>query len=872
MSRDRIHSPYPWNYPYPYFSGYGRFLFVLLFSSLIFLVPIQASLLPPTDYEYSWIERQQVNFLNQKVLVDVEEAVGQKDWEKAERLYREALRNDPNSNTLRARLMTVLAESGQYDRALKEAYQQLSKYPDYPPLLHFIGVLEEQQENLPAAQKAWRRLVSLPGTPDNILLYASKSLYPTVVQERDRELALQLASIWASLEPGYDSYLQHASSLWKAGQRSQAIDVLTEAIPMGNDEQKEDGAFYLSYILIHVGRGEEAIPYLQQIARTSPDSTARYRSAMQLAHLHYNLREMGKARDWLDAAADQGDKDDSWKELYAQTIIEEGDVEKTLSAMGEFFDAEQASFLMLLSFQFMQRGFDGLAYYFIKDAEDKKGLPEGMEAEYWSNRAYMAERQNEYEDVASSMDEALIRDSSRLDWKIVRLRALFLLGDTTVALREAQQLETELLQQPSSPENQNLLNETIDFIASGHLAQEDYRETLRTVRNSLSVYTGTGLFRYQALAYYHLGEYEDAEKAFQQYFDRVSAPDPDVWIEYAFLQEKRKEWETAIEIFTAAVQAHPFDLQSLKALTYVYAKAIENDEALESAKASIDLESETLPSAFGQDRRRIKQGLLDMKTLVGDLQKTWQFQAFANYNEFLGGENQTFVSPEGGLPAELGGQISYRPPVIGFRDYRTFDIFLRAIGQFDKNSLRPKRESWQGGLGGEWKPFKTWSYVTSLEYLFKIGSNARRGWLWRNRGSFNIGDYPREEETLWLTLVLYGEVAWYWDTDFNEDELALFTEDRLGISWRLRDNLSLTFPQIQGTIRYVPRGYTVDSSYLFGGLGANLRLAQKEKQYTTNSWYTDVYLHYDWGRYLDEDARMTGSRFRGWAAGIRFYR
>lgn len=848
----------------------------LFFSTIVcllfFSLSVLALPLPPTDHEYTWLERQRVNFLNQQLIVDIEEKVGTQKWDEAEKLFREALANDPNNNELRSRFMIMLSESGQYDQALRLAYEQKKKYPKYPRLLHFIGVLEEKKGNHEAAHAVWRELVSIPGTPDDILLYAAKSLYPQATLEKNRELALQLAEIWALQEPSYDSYLQYASSLWKAGRRTEAINILKEAVEKGSPSQREESSFHLAYILIHVGREEEALPYLRYIATQSPDSSARYQAAMQKAHLHYNLRQMGLARDWLDQASQAGPKDEAWRELYGQTILEEGNLDKTLAAVGEIFDADQASFLMLLSFQFLQRGFDGLAYYFIQKAEEKESLPARLEPEYWSNRAYMAERQNEYEDVLLSMDQALLYDPSRFDWKIVRLRALFLLGDSDVALREARQLEQELLEQPASPENQKLLNETIDFIASGHLAREEYRDTIRTARQSHSVYTGSGLYRYLGLAYYHMEEYDESEEAFQEFFRRNPDPDPDVWIEYGFLQEKRKEWEVAIEIFTAAVQKHPFDLQSQKALAFVYTKAIENDEALESAKAAIDLESETVPSAFNPDRRRIRQNLLDMKTLVGNLQKTWTFQAFANYNEFLGGSNQTFISPDVGLPAELGGQISYRPPVIGFRDYRTFDIFLRAIGQFDKNSLRPLKDRWQGGIGGEWKPFKTWNYVTSLEYLFKIGSQSRYGWLWRNRGSFNVGDYPREEETYWLTLVLFGDIAWYWDRDFNEDELALFTEDRLGISWRIRDNVSITFPQIQGTIRYVPRGYTEESSYLFGGIGANLRIAEREKQYTTNTWYTDLYLHYDWGRFLDEDARITGSRFRGWAAGIRFYR
>jgi hypothetical protein len=343
-------------------------------------------------------------------------------------------------------------------------------------------------------------------------------------------------------------------------------------------------------------------------------------------------------------------------------------------------------------------------------------------------------------------------------------------------------------------------------------------------------------------------------------------------MEYGYLQEKRKEWDLAAKAFSEAVRRNPYDLRSWKTLTFVLTKAIENDKAVEAAKSTIDLESEMLPAAEGRREREIRQSLLDYKTLVGNIQKTWGFSAFANYNEFIPEEDDVFVTRDSGIPAELGGQVSYRPPWIGFRDYATFDLFLRAIASFEDDSIQPDHDSWQGGIGGDWKPFKAVNYVTSFEYLFKIGEDAREGWLWRNRGSLAFGEYPREEDLWWPTATVYGEAAWYWDREFGEQELALFTENRAGISWRILDNLSLTFPQVQGTIRYVVRGFTDRSSYLFGGLGANLRFADLETEYHTNQWYVDLFLHYDWGWFLDEDARTTGNRFDGWAAGVRFYR
>lgn len=828
--------------------------------------------LPPTDHEYTWVERQEINFQNQQLLVDVEPAIGRADWAEAEAILKEALANDPNNNVLKGRLLTVLAEAGKNREALEMAYPLLKRYPRHVPLVQFIGNVENAAGNREAANKAWTYILALPNVPDDARLFAAKSLYFEVAAGGDTEEALRLARIWARLEPGYQSNLRYASALWKTGKQEAALETLRKAVRLARPAEKEEARFYLAYTLLKAGEGQEAESVFREIATGSPSADSRYRASMQLAYLKMEAGDMPAAREWLETAALDGEKNEQWKAVYSQTILEEGDVQQTLAAAGTIFDAEQASFLMLLSFQFLKNGYDGLAYYFIRQAENRPGLPEKDVPEYWANRAYMAENQDNFEDALASIDQALAREPGRADWEIVRVRSLFMLGESREAIDAALQLEEDVARLPVTPENTRIQNEAIELIANSFLAEGEYRKVLRTAERFSKTYSGKGLYRAVALAYYHLGRYEDSEKAFQYYFRVEPDPDPVVWMEYGYLQEKRGEWDLAAKAFLEAVRRNPFDLRSWKTLTYVRNKAGENEKAVESAKATIDLEHEILPSARGQERGEIEQSLRNFKMLIGDIEKTWGFSAFANNAEFLPGAEDVFVTRDSGLPAELGAQISYRPPVIGFRDYSTFDIFLRVIGAFKDGTIEPDPDLWQGGLGADWKPFKQQNYVTSFEYLFKIGDRSREGWLWRNRLSYATGDYPRADDLWWPTLVLYGEAAWFFDRDFEDQELALFTEDRAGISWRITDHISLTLPQIQGTIRYVIRDYTERSSYYFWGLGANLRIADDEDEYSIHQWYIDLFLHYDWGRFLDEDARPTGSRFDGVAAGIRFYR
>lgn len=827
--------------------------------------------LPPTTHEYTWLERQEINFKNQQLLVELEPLIAAEKWEEAEEILTEALNNDPYDNKLKGRLLTVYTESGQDQKALDMAYPLLKENPRYAPLIIFIGNLEKKMGNQETSAKAWTYILELPTPTREEKIYAAKSLYYDSLSLNNLESLLESTRIWASLEVSYESNLNFASALWKNGNRDRAIQRLERAVRIASPSEKTEGESHLAYTLLKAGRPEEAKPLFEKFATSSPNPEKRYQASLQLAHIYLNESDPKAARKWLDHAVDDGEKDEEWKKLYSQTLIQGSSPEETLKVFEDVFETDQAIFLTLLSFQFLREGYDGLAYYFIRQADEKEGLPANREADYWANRAYMAEAQDNFQDALDSIDMALARED-RVDWKIIRVRSLFMLGENRSTLDEAEQLEKEVEALPRTPENIRIQNEAINLMANSNLALEEYREVLAISERFKNDYSGSELYRSEALAYFHLGEYENSQEAFLKYFELQPSPTLGALVEYGFLQEKRKEWELATATFTKAIERNPFDLRSWETLTYVLVKAVENSEAIDVAKETIALQSETLPSAEGEERREIEQSIIAYKTLVTDLERTWGFQAFANYNEFIPDGNDVFVTRDSALPAELGGQISYRPPVLGFRDYRTLDLFLRVIGQFDDDTIRPNEDTWQGGLGAEWKPFKTLNYITSLEYLFKIGDDSREGWLWRNRASFAYGDYPREDELWWPTLVLYGEAAWLFDRKWRDEELSLFTEDRLGVSWRIKDNISLTIPQVQGTIRYLVDGYTERSSYYFGGLGANLRYSQGQTEDQTNNWYFDLYLHYNWGRFLDEEANPTGSRFDGWAAGIRFYR
>ncbi|MGE9291324.1 MAG: tetratricopeptide repeat protein, partial [Puniceicoccales bacterium] len=179
----------------------------------IALTHVLAIELPPTEHEYSWLERQEINFENQKLLVELEPLIASKDWPEAEKVLSKAIENDPYSNALKGRMLTVLAESGQYAKGLEWAYPLLEKYPRYTPLVLYIGNLETSLGNSDTAAKAWTYILALPNSSDDDRLYAAKSLYYYSLATGNLPTALESARTWARLERSYPSYLQYASAL-----------------------------------------------------------------------------------------------------------------------------------------------------------------------------------------------------------------------------------------------------------------------------------------------------------------------------------------------------------------------------------------------------------------------------------------------------------------------------------------------------------------------------------------------------------------------------------------------------------------------------------------------------------------------------------
>jgi hypothetical protein len=227
--------------------------------------------------------------------------------------------------------------------------------------------------------------------------------------------------------------------------------------------------------------------------------------------------------------------------------------------------------------------------------------------------------------------------------------------------------------------------------------------------------------------------------------------------------------------------------------------------------------------------------------------------------------NVGISSVAGALPSQGGLELSLRPPVIGFLNERTLDVFGNISGNFEHQSWTPDPDSYQGMVGLRVKPFISLNYNMSFARLFKIGDNAEDNWLWRNMASWECGEKPAPGNLASLNLKLFGDVGYYFDP---RARWYGYFDGRAGPLWQLSKSVFLTIPQVLGILRYETNDAGDIGSYGLVGIGATLRLFEPERRYTINRLYVDIFIDYTWGKFMSTPNGFDSRSFEGPIIGI----
>ncbi|MGX1307585.1 Flp pilus assembly protein TadD [Amorphus suaedae] len=289
---------------------------------------------------------------------------------------------------------------------------------------------------------------------------------------------------------------------------------------------------------------------------------------------------------------------------------------------------------------------------------------------------------------------------------------------------------------------------------------------------------------------------------------------------------------------------------------YAAKHAFQNADAVGYFKSGIDD-----AVAAGQDIN--DPTLFAIRRDVSDLTRVWGAYLTLSHAPLGAAQAGSGVSSftNGSAITQLGAEVFWRPPVIGYRDGALFEFFARDFITLHDESGGPTGFSTQQGMvGARWKPLKDWNLVFEVAKLVKLGSDARNDTVLRTAFSEGMGTDLRVDVPSWWMWQVYGEVDYYLE---NPQTIAL-ADARVGRSFRLdgiSDRLVAT-PFVGISESYDSSLATAEA--LGAGPGIALRYWFREDTYNAPRSYVDASIRYH--------AKLTGDdRAEGLFGGITFY-
>lgn len=277
----------------------------------------------------------------------------------------------------------------------------------------------------------------------------------------------------------------------------------------------------------------------------------------------------------------------------------------------------------------------------------------------------------------------------------------------------------------------------------------------------------------------------------------------------------------------------------------------QNAEAIALFKHAID-EADAGVFSLSEEQR------FNLRREISDVSRKWGAYASVIYG--TSGISDGYLSPaaSAGQVMQVGSEIYWRPPMFGYRDGRTVDLFLRQFTTlYDSLDGPVGAATMQGAAGIRIKPFSDYNFIIEGARYFKIGRDSRDDYLLRaaTSGGFNTDLMPGMSS--WWTGQYYGEVGRYLESNQNfADGYA-----QLGRSFRVggEDSRFIVTPFLGLAADY---NSTDAKTFAFGGgPGLNLRYWFRETKYQAPMSHIDLNVQYR--------ARLGGDdRAQGWFASL----
>ncbi|TFH15775.1 MAG: tetratricopeptide repeat protein [Lentisphaerales bacterium] len=841
------------------------------------------------------VERQRIRYKNASLLEDAHRAAAEGKYGQALRDFRGAAQNDPGNDHIRVFLVRTLDHLGKTSEALAICTELLERYPQYADLhLSRAYMLQRMWKYDEASQAFENAIKELPdGDPRRVDLVRELAAALVAAGRTDDAIARYEDLLSDEFDPAAALHYHYLLKASGTGGKSEQLLKRVLSTDRLSTTLLIEATYELALVHQAAGRNQDYVKCMESLVEKAPNwrflqefaaglaaldrvpasleayerslafapgPAEKHRTCMSAAALCMSRNEPVKAKQWLEKASGTEPPDDNWQFRMAQAEQAAGEYGAAIdSLLAQSTLDRQSQFL--LSFCWSRVNQPGLALYHLNKVADLETLGLADRYTLYSNRGYLYFEHGCYNAAYRDFGAALaLRESDTLE--LARAKSLLLLGRIQEAERAALPLVERLDGQPE------LKAQALEVLGECSLAVNDYSNAANQFEQSMAADANALHLLYRrAIARYKDGHINEAEQDMLRHIEEELPVSGVMWGDYAFVEGQLKKYDEGIRAASNATAIYRCDISAFQEMAYQQMKDCRNTDARESFASAIDLYTATLPYLKGDDAAKYAQEQRDARLEYSRLDKTWGAEVYMtriDIEEPIASVAET-AAPV--LVPQVGAIVTCRPPTVGFRNGKEFDVFVRALANLEDNSFGFDKETLQGGLGIAWKPFASVNYRTSLEKLFKIGDNSEDNWLWRHMASIDYGETRPKDENVWLFARGYGEAGFYLD---DTRRWIYYFEGRIGPSFAAVDNVVLTVPRLIGIKRWQSNDQDGIGTYDMLGVGANLRIREGEKRYVAERWYLDIFAQYVYGWFRETPEGHDKDSFEGWMFGIDF--
>ena len=704
-------------------------------------------------------------------------------------------------------------------------------------------------------------------------------------------------------KPGLSAATEHEvryelAQAYRAAGRSKEYETQLRALVKDTDEARFWGE--LADELYGSGRHEMAAEAFAKSIVDGNAPTENAKTAKVIAGIYLTLKQPAKGAEWLAKARELVPPDDEWRLLQARCDYHMGNFGAAASTLLTIEQKSDVTYFYI-GFAYYRDGKTGLAYHYLGMVSNEQELPLNSRKMLFANRAFLAFDQGQYEEAMEAARMATeLEPSSSLE--LLRLKALvaleryedalararsflersslaYLLDDATSASTQSEKVvgapegeaNAQPLQQSDWLDVPANLSVVAEKAAVSAFRLGDKPLAIRLISGAIDVEPERASLRYlRALGYHASGELELAANDYEVCLLLEPNQTVSFWGDYAVTMGKLRQYREGTDALARVLLVYPYSIDDHEEAGYQNLTWGRNDDAQRHFATAIDLYTEVSPYLDDEASVEYQRARTAMRQEYTKLDKHIGLQAYFTRTDYdLEGPVPT-PSIDGALPSQTGVELSWRPPYIGFRNDRIFEIFGRLLSDFEDDSWKLDEESYQGGLGIRGKPFKRLNLGVSFERLFEIGDNSEDNWLLRLLAGRGWGQFDEERWSLGTAGQIYGDVGAFLD---DPERWYYYLDGRLGMTVGAGQRMQITVPQLLLVRRWEEETEATEiDNYWLAGVGLTARLFDGERRYTNGRWYLDGYLHYTWGRYDETPAGLSDDErdFEGVVLGINF--